>query len=150
MKYKIVHGLYRDYSTHWYYGHDEKGDICTSTRKGDLPRVDGDVWVSPDERVILCYCPKCETVHDYEGCYSEFYFQAAEKARDCEEYKNLSELFRSFRKLAWEYIQGKNTLAESDIGYVAERVKKGAHLSVLERLFIIPDEVRAKILARVL
>lgn len=60
MKFDVLGGLYRDYPTHWYYGHDEKGDVCASTRKRDLPRVDGDVWLSHDERVILCYCPKCE------------------------------------------------------------------------------------------
>lgn len=151
MKFKVIQGLYKHYKTHWYYGHDNEGNIYVSTRSKEVPLIDGEDWLWREEEMFVCYCPKCQKVHCFERHYSDFYVKAMERARDCEEYEALKKLFIGFPKLAKKLLlEGKDMLMKQDVGYVVERVKNGASFGLIERYFNIPDEVRVRLIARFL
>ncbi|MEM2618275.1 MAG: hypothetical protein QW356_02135 [Candidatus Hadarchaeales archaeon] len=149
MKYKTIHGLYTFSPTDWYYGHDEEGNVLASTTARELPEVEGVISVYPSGSNTLWYCPKCKEVHIYFPS-DPLEFSMLERARDCEEYRKLKEMDYNFPRLTKKLVKGERTLRKEDFDYVVKRVEGARDLRLLEEYFDIPDELRARIVAKLL
>ena len=94
----MLWGLYKDYKTKYYVGL-KKGKLVSSTRKKDLERVLSEITVGrKPSKVVVAYCPHCNSIIQESGS-SDYYIRAMEKAKSCEEYYRLVEIWRLSRTL---------------------------------------------------
>lgn len=129
--------------THWYYGHDGEGNVVVSTRRREVPTVDGEVLLPYRCSDMVFYCSKCGAARSAEWGYSE---------AGCEECERYRALFVNFRKLARELAEGRTALDEKDGEYLMRKIRegKGAALLRILEFFTVPEEIRTRILAKLL
>lgn len=95
-------------------------------------------------------------MHDPFVFSSQFHRWVLERAKDKEEFLYLWKLFSVFPRLAKRWIRGDKRIRERDVDYIVERVLWEDQtlaftiLTILEKCFFVPDEIKVKIKARIL
>jgi len=159
MEHTIVKGIYKRYPTR-YYACFVDGKLMISTRKSDLPKVDAE-FVLPARKLdkhigaIVVGCPKCQKAHAYRF-YSSFCPEAANIAKDCQEYATLVDLYYSYHTaglLVLDALKSGKKISE-----IPETMKRRMKKSEKAReaakklldLDILTEEVRATLVSLLL
>jgi hypothetical protein len=157
MEYEVVMGRYKHYPTK-YYACFADGRLMVSTRKRDLPKVDEEFQLparkaSETTASIVVGCPKCQRAHEYPRHYSDFYLEAAESAKDCQEYEMLRDLYQTYTAAGWLVLNALR--GGRKIGEIPEamrrRVRENKHArkaaKMLLDLDILTEEARAELVS---
>jgi hypothetical protein len=159
MEYEVVRGRYK-YCYTRYYAFFANGKLVVSTRKRDLPRVDEEFTLPPrklnkDAGKIVVGCPKCQKAHVYPRRFSEFYLDAVEIAKDCEEYKMFVEIYQTCPSVGWLVLDALKS--GEKIGEIPQamrrRLLKGEAIEVAKKLIdlnVLTDEARTQLLSLML